>query len=131
MNAKILYVEDNDDNIYMLKRRLERKGFEVLIARTGKDGVSMARAEQPDLVLMDVSMPIVDGLQATAQIRDYETDSRRPRVPIIAERVSNKKVKRRQRHGRFRITINPNLSKLCVSFITSGTYRPTVEGWVM
>ena len=51
---KILYVEDNDDNIYMLERRLRRAGFEVLIARDGAQGVAMAAAEQPALILMDM-----------------------------------------------------------------------------
>ena len=53
---KILYVEDNEDNIYMLERRLRRAGFDVLIARDGAQGVAMARAEQPALILMDLGL---------------------------------------------------------------------------
>ena len=66
---KILYVEDNEDNIYMLERRLKRAGFDVLIARDGAQGVQMTLAEQPDLVLMDMGLPVLDGAQATSKIK--------------------------------------------------------------
>lgn len=78
---KILYVEDNDDNIYMLERRLTRNGFTVLIARDGGQGVAMALAEQPDLILMDISLPVLDGLEATRRIK--AADGTR-RIPVIA-----------------------------------------------
>ncbi len=78
---KILYVEDNDDNIYMLERRLTRAGFTVLIARDGAQGVAMARAEQPDLILMDMGLPVLDGGEATRQIK---ADPQTGRIPVIA-----------------------------------------------
>lgn len=78
---KILYIEDNEDNIYMLTRRLKRQGFEVLVARDGEQGVAMARSEQPDLILMDLNMPIMDGWEATRQLKGAsETEA----IPVIA-----------------------------------------------
>ena len=58
---KILYVEDNDDNAYMLKNRLSRAGFTVIVATNGAQGIAMASSEQPDLILMDVTLPDIDG----------------------------------------------------------------------
>jgi CheY-like chemotaxis protein len=78
---KILYVEDNDDNIYMLKNRLSRKGFNVLIATDGAQGVAMAASEQPELILMDLSLPVLDGWEATRQIKAAEATRH---IPIIA-----------------------------------------------
>ena len=79
--AKILYVEDNDDNIYMLKRWLKRKGHEVLIAENGADGVDIAEQEMPDLILMDLNLPIMDGWAATTKIKENEKTSS---IPVIA-----------------------------------------------
>jgi CheY-like chemotaxis protein len=78
---KILYVEDNDDNIYMLERRLARGGFTVLIARDGAQGVAVAVAEQPDLILMDISLPVLDGWEATRRIK---AAARTRHIPVIA-----------------------------------------------
>lgn len=78
---KILYVEDNDDNIYMLQRRLVRAGFAVLIARDGAEGVAMALAERPDLILMDMSLPVLDGWEATRQIK---AEAHMRSTPVIA-----------------------------------------------
>jgi CheY-like chemotaxis protein len=66
---RLLYVEDNEMNRDMLSRRLQRRGFEVLIASDGEQGVSLAAAEKPDLILMDMSLPILDGWQATRQLK--------------------------------------------------------------
>jgi CheY-like chemotaxis protein len=66
---KILYVEDNDDNVYMLKNRLTRAGFTVVIAVDGTQGVTMATSEQPDLILMDLTLPDIDGKEATRRIK--------------------------------------------------------------
>jgi two-component system, cell cycle response regulator DivK len=78
---RILYVEDNEDNVYMLARRLERQGFEVLVARDGAQGVTMAREEHPDLILMDLNMPVLDGWEATRQLKAApETRA----IPVIA-----------------------------------------------
>ncbi len=79
--AKILLVEDNEMNRDMLSRRLERKGYQVLIAVDGEKGVAMAKSEHPDLILMDMSLPVIDGWEATRQLKaDPEVRS----VPIIA-----------------------------------------------
>jgi CheY-like chemotaxis protein len=66
---RLLYVEDNEMNRDMLSRRLQRRGFEVLIASDGEQGVSLAAAEKPDLILMDMTLPILDGWQATRQLK--------------------------------------------------------------
>ena len=80
--TKILYIEDNDDNVYMLKMRLELLGdFEVLAAENGEKGCEMAATEQPDLVLMDLEMPVVDGWEATRRLRD---NPQTRDIPIIA-----------------------------------------------
>jgi two-component system, cell cycle response regulator DivK len=79
--AKILYVEDNEDNVYMLTRRLERSGFEIVVARDGEQGVAIAQAEQPDLILMDLSLPVLDGWEATRRLKAAaETQA----IPVIA-----------------------------------------------
>jgi CheY-like chemotaxis protein len=78
---KILYVEDNDDNIYMLQRRLVRAGFTVVIARDGAEGVAMAAAEQPALILMDMGLPVLDGWEATRQIK---AAAETKHIPVIA-----------------------------------------------
>ena len=76
---RILVVEDNEDNRDSLSRRLERRGFEVLLAVDGKAGVATALAEKPDLILMDMNMPQVDGWEATRQIKAAMTT-----MPVIA-----------------------------------------------
>jgi CheY-like chemotaxis protein len=78
---KILYVEDNEDNIYMLRSRLTRAGFTVVIATDGEQGVAVAASEKPDLVLMDLSLPVLDGWEATRRIKTAPETSR---IPIIA-----------------------------------------------
>ena len=79
--AKILLVEDNEMNRDMLSRRLRRKGFEVLLATDGGDGVALARSGAPDLILMDMSLPTMDGWTA-ARLLKSEADTRS--IPIIA-----------------------------------------------
>ena len=69
---KILIVEDNEENRDSLSRRLQRRGFEVVMADGGKLGVSMAQSEKPDLILMDMNMPDLDGWEATRQIKAIE-----------------------------------------------------------
>ncbi len=79
--ARILLVEDNEMNRDMLSRRLERKGFQVSVAVDGGEGVAKARSELPDLILMDMSLPILDGWEATRQLKAApETQG----IPIIA-----------------------------------------------
>lgn len=78
---KILYVEDNEDNIYVLKNRLLRAGYTVLIASDGAQAVTMAAAEQPNLILMDLSLPVLDGWEATRRIK-AALETRH--IPVIA-----------------------------------------------
>jgi CheY-like chemotaxis protein len=79
--VRILYVEDDDDSIYSVKHRLERAGHTILVARDGERGVTMAQAEKPDLVLMDLSLPHLDGWEATRRLKAApETKG----IPIIA-----------------------------------------------
>ena len=78
---RILLVEDNEMNRDMLSRRLERKGFEVSMAVDGREGVEKARAELPDLVLMDMSLPEMDGWEATSLLKAEETTQD---IPVIA-----------------------------------------------
>ena len=79
--AKILVVEDNELNRDMLSRRLQRRGYEVVMAVDGQEGVALAHSEAPDLILMDMSLPVLDGWEATRRLKAApETKS----IPIIA-----------------------------------------------
>jgi len=78
---KILYVEDNDDNVYMLRKRLTRAGFTVVIATDGVQGVAMAGSERPDLIIMDLTLPDMDGWEATRRIK---ADPTTKHIPVIA-----------------------------------------------
>ena len=78
---KILYVEDNDDNVYVVRRWLGRAGFTVLVAVDGEQALAMAVAERPDLILMDLSLPVLDGWEATRRLKAApETKD----IPVIA-----------------------------------------------
>jgi two-component system cell cycle response regulator DivK len=81
MMSRILLVEDNEMNRDMLSRRLERKAYEVIIAIDGQAGVNMASSESPDLILMDLSLPVIDGWEATRQIKANPTTQS---IPVIA-----------------------------------------------
>ena len=78
---KILLVEDNEMNRDMLSRRLSRNGYEVVCAVDGAEGVAMASSESPDLILMDLSLPVMDGWEATYRIK---TDESTLSIPVIA-----------------------------------------------
>ncbi|CAN1212093.1 response regulator [Tumidithrix helvetica PCC 7403] len=77
---KILLVEDNYMNRDMLSRRLERKGFQIVVAVNGAEGVALAQTETPDLILMDMSLPVLDGWQATQQLKSMPSTKT---IPII------------------------------------------------
>jgi two-component system cell cycle response regulator DivK len=79
--AKILLVEDNEMNRDMLSRRLIRKGFDVVMAVDGEQAVALAQSELPDLILMDMSLPVIDGWEATRRVKAADTTSK---IPIIA-----------------------------------------------
>ena len=79
--AKILYVEDHQGNIYVMENRLKRWGYEAVVAMDGQSALAMARTHKPDLILMDIQLPGIDGLEATRQIKaDPETKD----IPVIA-----------------------------------------------
>jgi CheY-like chemotaxis protein len=79
--VKILYVEDNEDNLYMLSSRLARRGYEVVSAKDGEQGIAMASSESPALILMDLSLPVIDGWEATRRLK-AEPATRN--IPVIA-----------------------------------------------
>jgi CheY-like chemotaxis protein len=79
--TRILYVEDNDDNVYVITNRLGRAGFTVLVARDGEQGVAMAAAGKPDLILMDLRLPALDGWEATRRIKAAAATRH---IPILA-----------------------------------------------
>lgn len=90
---KILYVEDNDDNIYVVKNRLTRAGFTVLIATDGAQGVAIAAAEQPNLILMDLSLPVIDGWEATRRLKAGAETRHIPVVALTAHAMSGDREK--------------------------------------
>jgi two-component system, cell cycle response regulator DivK len=91
--AKILLVEDNELNRDMLSRRLERKGYQILIAIDGEQGVSIAQAEMPDLILMDMSLPILDGWEATRKIKAIPATKEIPVIALTAHAMSGDREK--------------------------------------
>jgi CheY-like chemotaxis protein len=90
---KILYIEDNDDNVYMLKNRLARAGFTVFIATDGMAGVTMTASEHPDLVLMDLTLPDIDGEEATRRIKADPATRHIPVLALTANAMSGDKEK--------------------------------------
>ena len=79
--TKILVVEDNEQNRDMLSRRLVRKGYEVITAVDGQEGINLAQSSSPDLILMDMSLPVIDGWLATKEIK---SNPQTMKIPIIA-----------------------------------------------
>jgi CheY-like chemotaxis protein len=90
---KILYVEDNEDNVYVLKSRLARAGYTVLIAVDGAQGVTMAVAEQPNLILMDLSLPVLDGWEATRRIKAAPETRHIPVIALTAHAMAGDREK--------------------------------------
>lgn len=86
---RILYVEDNDDNVYMLQRRLIRAGYEVSIAVDGAEGVAKAIAELPDLILMDMSLPVLDGWEAARRLKAEPATKNIPVIALTAHAMSS------------------------------------------
>ncbi|HZH30541.1 MAG TPA: response regulator [Pyrinomonadaceae bacterium] len=85
---KILLVEDNEMNRDMLSRRLARKGYEVSIAVDGRQGVEMAETTAPDLILMDMSLPVLDGWEATRQLKNSDATRHIPVIALTAHAMS-------------------------------------------
>jgi len=86
--SKILLVEDNEMNRDMLSRRLERKGYQVAIAVDGGEGLAKARTEKPDLILMDMSLPVLDGWEATRQLKAGEETKHIPIIGLTAHAMA-------------------------------------------
>lgn len=86
---KILLVEDNEMNRDMLSRRLERKGYQVVLAVDGQHGVEMATTEAPDLVLMDMSLPVLDGWEATRRLKAERVTRSIPVIALTAHAMSS------------------------------------------
>jgi CheY-like chemotaxis protein len=87
--TRILLVEDNEMNRDMLSRRLSRRGFDVLIAENGKAGVELAASERPDLILMDMSLPVMDGWEATRRIKANPVTSKIPVIALTAHAMAS------------------------------------------
>ncbi len=86
--VKILLVEDNEMNRDMLSRRLEKRGYEVVIAVDGQQGVALAQAETPDLIVMDMSLPVLDGWEATRQLKVAPATRSIPVIALTAHAMS-------------------------------------------
>lgn len=91
--ARILIVEDNEMNRDMLSRRLERKGFEIHVAIDGQQGVDMAKSLNPDLVLMDMSLPLKDGWTATRELRAFEATAALKIIALTAHAMDGDRQK--------------------------------------
>jgi CheY-like chemotaxis protein len=91
--AKILLVEDNEMNRDMLSRRLERRGYDVAIAVDGKDGIEKAQSGDFDLVLMDMSLPEIDGWEATRQLRAQPATEKLPIIALTAHAMAGDREK--------------------------------------
>lgn len=91
--SKILLVEDNEMNRDMLSRRLTRKGFEVLIAIDGREAIDLARSELPNLILMDMSLPVIDGWEATRRLKADQTTGGIPIIALTAHAMSGDREK--------------------------------------
>jgi two-component system, cell cycle response regulator DivK len=90
---RILLVEDNEMNRDMLSRRLVRNGFEVFLAMDGQQGADMALSEQPDLILMDMSLPVIDGWEATRRIKANDATRRIPVIALTAHAMAGDREK--------------------------------------
>lgn len=93
---KVLLVEDNDMNRDMLSRRLTRRGFEVVFAVDGQQGVDLARSEKPDIILMDMSLPVMDGWEATRRVKSDRVTGSVPIIGLTAHAMSGDREKAMQ-----------------------------------
>jgi len=91
--VKILYVEDNEDNIFVLESRLKRQGYTVVIARDGASGVQLATIERPDVILMDLSLPVLDGWEATRQLKAAQQTRHIPVIALTANAMTGDREK--------------------------------------
>jgi two-component system, cell cycle response regulator DivK len=94
--AKVLLVEDNEMNRDMLSRRLERKGYQVVMAVDGLEGVKMASSEKPDIILMDMSLPLLDGWSATKKLKAAPETTAIPVIALTAHAMEGDEAKARE-----------------------------------
>jgi len=90
---KILIIEDNEKNIYLMNFILSKKGYPVITAKTGEEGVEVALKERPDLIIMDIQLPGIDGIEATKKIRSSEADGSIPIVAVTSYALAGDKAK--------------------------------------
>lgn len=90
---KLLVVEDNEMNRDMLTRRLERKGYATIVAVDGEEGIAMASSESPDLILMDMSLPVLDGWEATRRLKEGEKTRHIPVIALTAHAMAGDREK--------------------------------------
>jgi two-component system, cell cycle response regulator DivK len=91
--TKVLVVEDNEMNRDMLSRRLTRRGFQVIFAVDGQQGVDLARSERPDIILMDMSLPVMDGWEATRRVKSDDTTRGVPVIGLTAHAMAGDREK--------------------------------------
>lgn len=91
--STLLIVEDNEMNRDMLSRRLQRRGYQVLLALDGAEGLAAARTQAPDLILMDMSLPVIDGWEATRQLKAEEATRKIPIIALTAHAMSGDRQK--------------------------------------
>jgi two-component system cell cycle response regulator DivK len=91
--SKVLLVEDNEMNRDMLSRRLERRGYQIVMALDGQQGVDLARSEKPDLILLDMSLPVLDGWEAARQLKSDEQTRAIPVIALTAHAMSGDREK--------------------------------------
>jgi CheY-like chemotaxis protein len=91
--TKVLLVEDNEMNRDMLSRRLIRRGFQVVFAMDGQQGINLARSERPDVILMDMSLPIIDGWEATRRLKADDATREVPVIGLTAHAMSGDREK--------------------------------------
>ena len=91
--TKVLLVEDNEMNRDMLSRRLIRRGFQVVFAMDGQQGIDLARSEQPEIILMDMSLPVIDGWEATRRLKADDATRSVPVIGLTAHAMSGDREK--------------------------------------
>ena len=91
--SKVLLIEDNEMNRDMLSRRLIRRGFEVIFAVDGQQGIDLARSERPDIILMDMSLPVIDGWEATRRVKSDDATRGVPVIGLTAHAMSGDREK--------------------------------------
>jgi two-component system cell cycle response regulator DivK len=129
---KILLVEDNEMNRDMLSRRLARKGYNVILAVDGESGVAMAAAEAPDLVLMDMSLPVLDGWEAARRLKSVKITQSIPVIALTAHAMSGDREKAIEAgcddYDTKPVELERLLGKIVALLIKSGIAAPAAGG---